>query len=207
MTTTRDTITIAIMTIPLETRDHTETVRMVLTGGLYWEALTETLLDTRLSKAEVKGLIGPAGRDERHALGVSNDRAAWMHGAGDLLIKTANTPGDITPMDEYHLQKRGVMLLRIPRLVNEDSLFHRVTDDDAWDETYEEFTDCGHGMWAGDRLGQDFEAEFGIKEPGDTGLDLLDLMTLWVWYKDTCAMSDRLYGDYSLDIVTKEGYL
>ena len=207
MTTTRDTITIAIMTIPLETRDHTETVRMALTKGLYWEAITESLLGARLSKAEVKGLIGPEGRDKRRAWGVSNDRAMWMHGAGDLLIKTANNPADVTPMDEYHLQGRGVMLLRIPRLVNEDCLFHRVTDDDVWDETYEEFTDCGHGAWACDRLSQDFEAEFGIKEPGDTGLDLLDLMTLWVWYKDTCAMSDKLYGDYSLDIVTKEGYL
>lgn len=207
MTTTPDFITIAVMTIPLETGGYTETVRMALTRGLYWEAITESLLGARLSKSEVAGLIGPSGRDERRALGVSNDRAAWMRDTGDLLIKAANTPGDLTPMDEYYLQGRGVMLWRIPRLVNKDSLFHRVTDDDAWTEDYEEFTDCGHGAWACDRLSQDFEAEFGIKDPGDTGLDLLDLMTLWVWFKDTCAMSSKLYGDYSLDIVTKEGYL
>lgn len=205
MTTTPNPIIIAVMTIPLETRNHTETVHMVLTQGLYWEALTESLLGARLSKNEVAELTGPTGRNERYALGISNARAVWVYDAGDMLIKAANNPADITGMNEYYLQECGVTLLRIPRLVTESSVFHTVVD--GWEKakTYEEYTGFEHGAWACDRLSQDFEAEFEIKEPGDTGVDLLDLMTLWAWYKGMDAMSARL--GYPLNIETGEGYL
>ena len=205
MTTTPDTITIAIMTIPLETRDHTETVCMALTKGLYWEALAESLLGAYLSRSEVVGLTGRSGRDKRQVLGVSNARAIWMHDTGGLLIKAANNPADITAMNEFRLHEHGVILLRIPRLVTKNSMFHTVVD--GWEkaETYEEYTGFDHGMWACDRLSQDFEVEIGLKVPSDTGLDLLDLMTLWAWYKGMDAMSDRL--GYTLNIETGEGFL